>query len=142
MTGKYDITLYNNKVHYRLEIRRNLTILRGDSASGKSELIRLLGMYNSNPSSSGITLICEKECTALNEGNWKPFTELYSDRIFFIDEGNAFIRTKEFADAARGADNYFVIVSRESLPQLPYSIDEIYGLREGDGNKYLKPKRV
>ena len=71
MTGKYQIVLYNNKVHYRLTVERNLTILRGDSATGKSELIRLLTVHNGNPRSSGITLICDKECTVLNDGNWQ-----------------------------------------------------------------------
>lgn len=143
MTGKYDIVLYNNKIHYRMTVRRNITVLRGDSATGKSELIRLLTIQNSNPRSSGITLICDRPCMVLNEGNWELLLGSFTERIFFIDEGNAFLRTKEFADAVRGADNYFVIVSRESLPQLPYSVDEIYGLREGkDSGRYREPKRV
>lgn len=143
MTGKYQIVLYNNKVHYRLTVERNLTILRGDSATGKSELIRLLTVHNGNPRSSGITLICDKECTVLNDGNWQLFLQTYRSRIFFIDEGNAFLRTKEFADSVSGSDNYFVIISRESLPQLPYSVDEIFGLREGkDAGRYREPKRV
>ena len=143
MTGKYEIILYNNKIHYEMVIRRNITILRGDSASGKSEFIRLLGQYNSNLSSSGITLICDKDCTVLNEENWRLFTETYTDRIFFIDEGNSFLKTKEFANRIKGSDNYFVIISRESLPQLPYSIEEIYGLRENPRmGKYHKAKRV
>lgn len=143
MTGKYDIVLYNNKIHYRLTVRRNITVLRGDSATGKSELIRLLTLHNSNPRSSGITLICDRPCMVLDEGNWELLLGSYAERIFFIDEGNAFLRTKEFADAVRGADNYFVIISRESLPQLPYSVDEIYGLREGtDSGRYRVPRRV
>lgn len=143
MTGEYEIVLYNNKIHYRLTVRRNLTILRGDSATGKSELIRLMTLQTNNPQSSGITLICDRPCMVLNEGTWELFLRTYTGRIFFIDEGNAFLRTKEFADAVRGADNYFVIVSRESLPQLPYSVNEIYGLREGkDSGRYREPKRV
>ena len=143
MTGKYDIILYNNKIHYHLTVRRNLTILRGDSATGKSELIRLMAMHNGSPQSSGITLICEKKCTVLNDGNWELFINTYTGRIFFIDEGNEFLRTKQFAESIRGNDNYFVIVSRESLPQLPYSIEEIYGLREGEGTgKYHKAKQI
>ena len=142
MTGKYDVILYNNRVHYHLVVKRNITVLRGDSATGKSELIRLLAMFNANPKSSGITLICDRDCTVLNEGNWRLFLEHYQGRIFFIDEGNAFLRTKEFAAAVKTADNYFVIVSRESLPQLPYSMDEIYGLREGRGfEKWEKIKK-
>ena len=139
MKGQYDVVLYNNKVHYHLTIKRNITILRGDSASGKSEFIRLLAQYNGSPKSSGISLICDRECIVLNEGNWKLYLETYRERIFFIDEGNDFLRTKEFADAVKGADNYFVIISRENFPNLPYSVDEIYGLREG---KYREAKRV
>lgn len=143
MVGRYDIELYNNKVHYHLNIKRNITILRGDSASGKSELIRLLGNYNANPESSGITLISEKSCSVLTEENWKLFIESYEERIFFIDEGNTFLATKEFAEAVRGANHYFVIVSRERLPQLPYSIEEIYGLREGDNaGKYRNATHI
>ena len=92
MIGKYDIVLYNNKVHYHLTVERNITVFRGDSATGKSELVRLLTLHNGNPGSSGITLICDKECTVLNEGNWQLFLDTYTDRIFFIDEGNAFLR--------------------------------------------------
>ena len=142
MTGKYQIVLYNNKVQYRLSVERNLTLLRGDSATGKSELIRLLTQYNGNPHSSGITLICDKECTVLNEGNWQLFLQIYRGRVFFIDEGNAFLRTQEFADEVKRSDNYFVIISRESLPQLPYSVDEIFGLQEGkEAGRYREPKR-
>ena len=143
MVGRYDIELYNNKVHYHLDIKRNITVLRGDSASGKSELIRLLSAYNANPESSGITLISEKACNVLTEENWKLFIESYKERIFFIDEGNTFLETEEFAKAAKTADHYFVIVSRERLPQLPYSIEEIYGLREGDeAGKYRNATRI
>ena len=143
MTGKYDIDLYNNKIHYHLTIKRNITIMRGDSASGKSELIRLLTAYSNNPASSGITLNCEKKCNVLTEGNWKLFIDTYPNSIFFIDEGNGFIKTKEFAEIVKGADNYFVIISREKLSQLPYSIDEIYGIREdNDSGRYRNPKRV
>ncbi len=143
MTGKYDIEIYNNKVHYHLNVKRNITVLRGDSASGKSELIRLLSSHNANPESSGITLICDKVCSVLNEENWKLFIESYRERIFFIDEGNAFLTTTEFAKAVKAADHYFVIISREGLQQLPYSIEEIYGLREGDNaGKYRNTKKI
>ncbi len=52
-----------------------------------------------------------------------------SDYIVFIDEGNEFIKTVEFADEIQKTDNYYVIMTRESLPALPYSVEEIYGIR-------------
>ncbi len=143
MVGQYEIIIYNNKIQYRLNIKRNITLLRGNSGTGKSELIRLIGQYNSNRVSSGITIKSEKQCNVLTEENWKLFIESYTERIFFIDEGNSFLRTKAFAETIKNSDNYYVIVSRENLPHLPYSIEEIYGLREGkDSGKYVVPKRV
>ena len=65
MIGIYDIEVYNNKIHYYLTVKRNLTLVRGDSASGKTELVRLVGEYEANGNSSGITLKCDKRCTVL-----------------------------------------------------------------------------
>lgn len=40
-----------------------------------------------------------------------------------------FIKSDDFAAAIRQTDNYYVIVTREGIPSLPYSVDEIYGIR-------------
>lgn len=48
------------------------------------------------------------------------------DSIVFIDEGNEFVFTDEFAAAVQDTDNYYVIATREGIPSLPYSIEEIY----------------
>ena len=139
MTGRYDIVLYNNKLHYHLKINRNITILRGDSASGKSELIRLLSAHNGNPSSSGITLICDRECIVLTEGNWRLLTGSYTERIFFIDEGidsGDILGQQEYVIEDTDYENIYSIL-------YTYSIDEIYGLKESDSSeKYHVPKRV
>ena len=57
-----------------------------------------------------------------------------------IDEDNAFLPTREFAEAVRESDNYYVIVTREGLPNLPYSVEEIYGIRES--GKYASLKQT
>ena len=43
--------------------------------------------------------------------------------------GNEFVKTKDFARAIQQTDNYYVIVTREGLPALPYSVEEVYGIR-------------
>ena len=64
------------------------------------------------------------------EGNlWKGQLDNIQDSIVFIDEGNEFVRTKDFARAIQQTDNYYVIVTREGLPALPYSVEEVYGIR-------------
>ena len=49
--------------------------------------------------------------------------------MLLLIEENGFVRTAEFAEAAKESDNYFVIVTRVFLPNLPYSVNEIYGIR-------------
>ena len=142
MTGKYDIELYNATVHYFLTVKRNITVLQGNSASGKSELVRLLTDFGRSGESSGITLICEKPCTVLTAEDWELRLAHMSGRIIFIDEGSSFVKTEEFARAIMGSDNYFVIINRDSLYELPYSIHEIYGLREADHSRYKNAEQV
>jgi len=36
---------------------------------------------------------------------------------------------KEFASKVKGCDNYFLIITRSYLSQLPYSVDEIYSIK-------------
>ena len=55
MTGKYDIEIYNKRVHYHLTVKRNITVIQGDSATGKTELLRMISDYENNGISSGIT---------------------------------------------------------------------------------------
>ena len=71
MVGKYDIEISNNKVHYFLTVKRNITILKGNSATGKTELIRLISEYEANGNSSGISLKCDKKCSVLTNIAWE-----------------------------------------------------------------------
>ena len=66
--------------------------------------------------------------------------ESIRNSIVFIDEDNAFLASDEFAEAVRESDNYYVLVTREGLPNLPYSVEEIYGIRES--GKYASLKQT
>ena len=137
MVGKYDIEIYNNKVHYFLTIRRNLTILQGFSATGKTELIRLIDQYDSFGAASGITVKSDVSCHVIQNGNWELMIKEYSGCILFFDENATFTKSQRFAEIVKGSDNYFVIVTRDDLHELPYSVEEIYGLRDvSDTQKY------
>lgn len=143
MLGRYEIEIYNKRVHYFLIIKRNITILQGHSATGKTEFIRLISDYEQNGASSGVTVKCNAACTVLTAVDWEHRLGRLRQHIVFIDETASFLRTKKFAEMVRGSDNYFVIVSRDALEQLPYSIEEIYGLRNAAGtSKYKTFKKV
>lgn len=140
MKGKYHIEIVSNKLRYELDIRRNITIIRGDSASGKTRLVSLISDYNNYGDDSGVHIECDVECVTVSGLKWKEQIEKINNSIIFIDEGNAFVRQPEFAEVANKNSNYFVLISREKLSTLPYSVNEIYGLRQS--NKYNNIKQV
>ena len=65
----------------------------------------------------------------LDGGDWKQKLSYTHNSIVFIDECNDFIRREEFASEVKRSDNYFVLVTRDDLPNLSYSVEEIYGIR-------------
>lgn len=144
MRGEHLVIVRNNKVQIKLPIRRNLTILQGKSATGKTTLIELVAQYEALGESSGVTINCDTPCRVLAGVTWRRDLADIENSIVFIDEDNAFMKTHEFAHAARHSSNYYVLIAREALPQLPYSVDEIYGLKNTtrSSSKYPAYKRV
>ncbi|MGN0143273.1 MAG: translation initiation factor 2, partial [Roseburia sp.] len=120
--------------------KRNITIIRGDSATGKTTLINMIRQATNLGSSSGVDVICDVPCRTLEGQDWKLILKNLSGNIIFIDEENPFLRTEEFATCVKESDNYFVLVTRENLYNLPYSVEEIYGLHSS--GKYQNTKRV
>ena len=129
MKGKYRVAVSTKRLKYDFELHRNLTIIQGDSATGKTTMIDMIREFVNNPSGTPVELVCDKKCFVLEGALWKEQLSGIADSIVFIDEGNEFIKTTEFADEIQKTDNYFVIVTRESLPSLPYSVEEIYGIK-------------
>lgn len=140
MKGKYRIVVESKKIKYDFEIRRNLTVIRGDSATGKTTLVDMIAEFYEQGEDSGIQLSCEKTCAVLSGRNWETSLSAIDDSIVFIDEGNAFVKSMEFASAIKETNNYYVIISRESLSALPYSVTEIYGIRNSGKYGTLKQK--
>lgn len=140
MKGKYRIIVENKKIRYDFEVKRNITIIKGDSATGKTTLADMIAEYEENGADSGIRLACDRECHILQGRYWKALLAEMKNSIIFIDEGNKFVSSVEFAEEVKKSDNYFVIITRETLETLPYSVDEIYGIR--NSGKYGTLKNV
>ena len=102
----------------------------------------MVASYQRDGKDSGIEITCEKNCVVLTRENWERNLADFHDSIVFIDEGNPFVRSKSFAEMVKNSTNYYVIATRESLFNLPYSIQEIYGIRNTAGNRYQGTKRL
>ncbi len=130
MKGKYNILIENNKIRYELEIKRNITIIKGDSGTGKTSLIRMISAFNKDKKSSGVKIESKVPCRVLDGADWKAVLDTIQSSIVFVDEGNYFIKSGEFSEAIKHTDNYYVFIIRDSINTLPYSVNEIYGMRE------------
>ena len=133
MTGEYSIRIKNRDVDFRFTVRRNITIVRGYSATGKTTLYDMVVALTQNGPESGVQLSCDKPCVALIHADMQTqITQLKNirDSIVFVDEGDRLVVRKEFAETIRKTDNYYVLFIRDNLHDLPYSVEEIYEIRK------------
>lgn len=65
MKGIHHIIVSNGNLKYEFDIKRNITILKGDSATGKTTLIEMIQEYLINGPDSGVNFSCDTECRVL-----------------------------------------------------------------------------
>ena len=137
MTGSVSIAVRDKRNSYSFVLRRNITLLSGDSGRGKTTLYEMIADYNAYGKASNVKISCDREVVAIGGNNWRERLEKIHGAVIVIDEDNQFVRSKEFADAVKNSDNYFLLITRSYLAQLPYSVDEIYEI-SGQKNKKFK----
>ena len=60
--------------------------------------------------------------------------------MIVVYEDSQFMRSEDFACAVKGSDNSFLLITRNYLPNLPVSVDEIYELSgKKSKNKRFRP---
>lgn len=139
MKGSIHIIVQNERIKYEFILRRNLTIIRGDSATGKTTLVDMIREYKNLGEESGVKLSCEKECVVIEGNGWEKQLVGVVQSVVIVDEGNRFVSSVEFARFIQGTDNYYILITREGLSTLPYSVEEIYGIRSSGKYGGLKP---
>ena len=45
MKGTHHVVIQNKRIHYEFDLRRNITVLRGDSAIGKTTMVEMIQEY-------------------------------------------------------------------------------------------------
>ena len=53
MKGSYSISVQNNRIKYEFTIKRNITVVQGNSATGKTSLVDMIREYQLNGPESG-----------------------------------------------------------------------------------------
>ena len=140
MKGMHHIVIQNKRIRFAFSIKRNITIIRGDSATGKTTLFSMIEEYGNLGKDSGVQIQCDKACVALSGKYWQETLENIHDSIVFVDEDSKFLKTKDFAKRIRNSNNYYVLITRENLPALPYSVEEVYGIH--CSGRYMDTRQV
>ena len=138
MKGSCHVIVQNRYLKYEFDVRRNLTVIQGNSATGKTTLVEMIRESHLD-SQSGVSVSCERPCRVIEGDLWQEQISYIKDSIVFIDEGASFVETEAFASAAKSSSNYFVIVTRENLEMLPVSVEEVYGIRSSGKYGTLEP---
>lgn len=141
MRGTHEIRVSNRRrVSFRLVVRRNITVIRGDSGTGKTTLFDMVAAHMRGDVGNAVSISCDKRCVALTDLDWSHQLAGFNDSIVFVDEGAPYVTSEEFASAVVGSDNYYVIITRIPLHQLPYSVNEIYRIKGSGKYHTLEPE--
>ena len=145
LKGEVKLNIHNNRVIYEFTLKRNITIVRGKSGTGKTTLYRLVSDYMKDNKGSGvkISMSSGNSCIALSDTDWENQIKKTKNSVVFIDEG--FIGFKnieninDFIRRIKKTDNYYVIFSRESFEKIPSSVEEVYEIKT-NRNKHVFKK--
>ena len=124
MRGSYWFKAKSKKVLFEFSIRRNITVIKGDSATGKTTLLHILYEYLRIGKQSGYSVSTNTAYYVYIRDevgrDWKDALYPLKNTVIFIEENNDFIFTEEFASFVKKSGNYFVLVTRAPLKMLPY----------------------
>lgn len=130
MKGSFYFRVRSKRMLFEFTIRRNITVIKGNSATGKTTLLHMMYEYLRVGRESGYAVSTDsKYYVYLRQEigrSWQDILEPLEDTVIFIEENNNFVFSKEFAEFVKTSGNYFVLVNRSPFPMLPYSIHEIY----------------
>lgn len=79
MKGYHNIIIESPRLKYEITIRRNITVIEGNSATGKTTLIDLIHEYQQRGKNSPIRIESDVPCAVYNDilryakQNLKPF---------------------------------------------------------------------
>lgn len=151
MRGSCHFRVRSKKALFEFTIKRNITVLKGDSATGKTTLLHMLYEYLRVGKESGYSVSADAEYYVYLRKevgrDWMDALQALRNTVIFIEENNDFVFGEEFAAFVKQSGNYFVIVNRSPLKMLPYSIHEIYeivteGKRSDVRESYHKLKEL
>lgn len=94
------IELYNKRIHYTVEFKSQVTVIRGSSGTGKTNMINMLSEYIDCGRMLGIGFKSDIFIDSIVVLDIKSDEYLYSlnyrNKLYFADEDVSFVKSKRF----------------------------------------------
>ena len=146
MNGIIDISIKTRRVAYELRLYHNLTVIQGDSGSGKSILCDLISRKaNREGSKIEMSVTNGYACRHLtNEMCYAGMLKALSNSVIFLDEDCDYMYSNEFADYLHSTSNYFVLITRhvKRLSKISIHVNALCLLEYVDGVNRLKTQHT
>lgn len=131
------LEIKGKRINYLLEIQDRITIIRGDSATGKTTMVKIIsqqlrGINNGFEINTSFYL---KEVLVDNIA----LPDLNYNNLYILDEGTL-EASNQFANFVNKSRSHFIIISRDRLPNVLYSFESIYEFYNDNGITKLKRK--
>lgn len=130
MRGRHTLSIISKRFEYNLTFNRNITIIRGDSGTGKTILCGLLAEYKREGENCAFKVRCSCKLSLLSD-DWEVAEvqlQKTKDALLFVDEDANYLDSLAFVSAMMKSSCYFVIISRLSLKSIPFCYKEVYEL--------------
>lgn len=143
MIGSYIFNIRNKKVNFELNIDRQFTIIRGNSSTGKSYFTDIVYDYY-NRVENGLSPQSKVYTTFTKVVVVKSMKDLKDVKgaLVIADEQYATFKSDSFSNIVKKSDNYYLLICRDDLPNIPYSVKSIYrfesNLVRENGKVYTK----
>lgn len=139
MKGPITVRTTSKRLQYDFTLSRKYTIIKGDSATGKTTLYTEVQRYVSGDPS--VTVKSPYPLVPASDlgRNWARALAETHNAIVFIDEDSTWVRSVEFAREAQASDNFYVLINRDPLPEIPYSYKEVYEIHSSGKFHTLRP---
>lgn len=133
MTGMYIMRIIDNhsNTEYQLQIKRKITIITGDSATGKSVIYDLIQENEASrrvfKCENGVNRISTIKVVAANLDDIYFISLDTEPSIVILDEQFPY-KDNNVINYIKESNSYFIIITRNlsSLSKLPFSMSEIY----------------
>lgn len=131
MTGTVTIDIKDPDVHYKLTLKRNITIIAGDGASGKTTLFNLVWDSVRRAKQLRISMTVnpsDVSVFSLDVYRWQKTLKdaTGTKTVFVVDEDFEPLTSTEFASLVKSSGCYFILMTRRKLSGIPHSITERY----------------